>query len=387
MTIDTRIAGNPQSVWTVSDWLRNDLGREISEAVDSIYTARNSSDAGWDGTTGDAFSARMNSGAQHADTLSTAVTDVATAFDAYAAQLHSAQTDMAHIRATASEAGLVVRDFLIESPGMEPADPGTSPGVDATPNDLERYQAAVAAQSTYRWQKDAYEAADAAASSVRGSLKLATDTLKNMWADITSKWFFVIGDLINGAAGALAAGHVSTMAQNSVRLADEARVLLDRAINASPGTSARDIYDDFDRSRLLTRQADEIAESARNAEQSASRIGMKVGGALGIGGIAYDIANGKPIDQAIVSGGLGFGASVLAGAAIGSFVPVPVLGSALGALGGATVGLFTSGAIDSIYQNGIDSVGDVIGDGFDAVGNTGQALGGLVADGWNAVFD
>jgi uncharacterized membrane protein len=107
---------------------------------------------------------------------------------------------------------------------------------------------------------------------------------------------------------------------------------------------------------------------------------------LAAGGIAYDIANGKDFDQAIVSGGVGFGASVLAGAAIGTAIPVPIVGTAVGALGGAVVGVFASGAVDSLYENGIGAVGDAISDGASAVTDTGKALGGLAEDAWNAIF-
>jgi len=41
---------------------------------------------------------------------------------------------------------------------------------------------------------------------------------------------------------------------------------------------------------------------------------------------------------------------------IGSVIPVPVMGTAVGALGGAVVGIFASGAVDSLYKNGIGHV-------------------------------
>ncbi|MDH6680594.1 hypothetical protein M2284_004823 [Rhodococcus sp. LBL1] len=73
----------------------------------------------------------------------------------------------------------------------------------------------------------------------------------------------------------------------------------------------------------------------------------------------------------------------LAGAAIGT--TVPGLGTAVGAVVGVGVGLFTSGAIDSLYQNGGD-VSDAIGAGFDAVGDAGAAVGGLAKGAWDAIF-
>jgi hypothetical protein len=83
---------------------------------------------------------------------------------------------------------------------------------------------------------------------------------------------------------------------------------------------------------------------------------------------------------------VGFGASVAAGALIGTAIPVPVLGTAVGAVGGAVVGLFASGAVDSLYQNGVGAVGDAIADGAGAVADAGKAVGGLIEDAWNAIF-
>ena len=102
--------------------------------------------------------------------------------------------------------------------------------------------------------------------------------------------------------------------------------------------------------------------------------------------MAYDIANGKPVGQAVVSSRVGFGVSVATGAVTGSAIPVPVVGTAFGAVIGAGVGVFASGAVDSLWQNGIGDVGGAIADGAEAVGDTGEAVGGLAKDAWNAVF-
>ncbi|WP_280760873.1 hypothetical protein [Prescottella agglutinans] len=49
------------------------------------------------------------------------------------------------------------------------------------------------------------------------------------------------------------------------------------------------------------------------------------------------------------------------------------------------VGLYTSGAIDSLYQNGGD-ISEANGAGFDAVGDAGAAVGGLAKGAWDAIF-
>lgn len=101
-----------------------------------------------------------------------------------------------------------------------------------------------------------------------------------------------------------------------------------------------------------------------------------------------------------VATGLGTGAGELddcgrerwqaAGAVVGSFIPAPGVGTAAGVVVGAGVGLvvgsFTSGAIDSLFESGADSLGDVgdaVSDGLDEIGDT---VGGLV-EGAGEVFD
>lgn len=73
----------------------------------------------------------------------------------------------------------------------------------------------------------------------------------------------------------------------------------------------------------------------------------------------------------------GFLASMAAGAGtgavIGSFVPVPGVGTVAGAVVGAAVGVFTSGVIDSLFEEGPD-VGAALDRGTEALADTGQAI-------------
>ncbi|MCV7363097.1 DUF1269 domain-containing protein [Mycolicibacterium neworleansense] len=297
----------------------------------------------------------MASGATKVDGLKTAVASGAQTIDEFAAELERAQTEMQTIRDVAMNAGLSVDGFIIQD-SVE----------DAT--------------------VDAYNAAFHAAEAARTIEKLGADTLKNAWADLRTKWFFVVADLINGGAATLVDLNVSTMAKHSKFLADESARTLALAKSAPAGTPAAMIYRDIDHARSLANQADDVAKGAQSTKANAGRIGLKVGGGLAVAGVVYDIANGKDVDQAIVSGAAGFGASVAAGALIGTAIPVPVVGTAVGALVGAGVGIFTSGAVDSLYQNGIGSLGTAISDGASAVADTGRAVGGLVKGAWDAIF-
>lgn len=248
------------------------------------------------------------------------------------------------------------------------------------------YNDAVAAWNAHVTRLAAYRTAQTEADGARRLAKLAADTLNNVWSDITQKWFLTLGDLTNGAAGTLAAKHSSVMGKQAQFLTSESARLLERARTAPAGTNASQIYRDFDLSRTAAYRTDDVAAVAENVQRNAAKWGLRAGGALAVGGIAYDIAHGKPAAQAIASGGVGFGASVAAGAAIGTLVPVPVVGTAVGAVGGAAVGVFASGAADSLWQNGIGDVGGAIEDGAEAVGHAGAGLGGAAEDAWNAIF-
>ena len=77
-----------------------------------------------------------------------------------------------------------------------------------------------------------------------------------------------------------------------------------------------------------------MIKGAEGTSRASKVLPIKVGGAMALAGIGYDIATGKDPVQAVASGGGGFLASVAAGAAtgalVGTFVPVPGVGTAVG---------------------------------------------------------
>ncbi|NKS22308.1 hypothetical protein GS467_13985 [Rhodococcus hoagii] len=369
-------------------WLRTSLAPAISTAGDELYRARNTAQAGWEGTAGEGFASRTGSSATKTEDLTAAVALHAQSFDDAAAQLQSVQDRMREIRDAASAAGLRVSGEVIEEPGPAPADPGAPPtGSAATEVAMETYNQAVAAVDGHAGLVAAYEGAQRDTDTAHELWTFTLQTLANAWSDVTGKWFFVATDLVNGAAGYLAARHVFALGEQSKFLASQAEKYLELARTAPAGTPASVIYRDVDLSRAMSAGADDAAAAAAKSDAGAGRVGLKVGGALSAAGVAYDIYNGKPVEQAVVSGAGGFGASLAAGAAAGALVgsAVPGLGTAVGAVVGVGAGLFTSGAIDSLYQNGGD-VSDAIGAGVDAIGDAGAAVGGLAKGAWNAVF-
>lgn len=357
MAIDTGGDGDPGSVHAIAAWLRDCFATGIESAADVLYSARNNSDAGWDGPTSEAACQKMSTGARRSDEMAAAANKCAAAIDEFAVGLDKAQNQMAAVRSDAGSAGLALAGDIVQDP-----DPASEA------------------------QRAAYDAAVHAAEAAREVQRLAGETLKNVWADITDKWFFVLSDVLGAAGEAMAAKHVSLLTKQSEFLMSESRKYLDLARSAPPGSTASQIYRDVDWSRTLARNADDLVDTAKDFDSKAGRLSGRLGGGLAIAGIAYDIYTGKPVDQAVISGGLGFGAAVAAGALIGTAIPVPVLGTAVGALGGAAVGIFTSGAVDTLYTEGLGSVGDAIADGASAVADTGSAIGELATGAWDAIF-
>ncbi|MFC9894534.1 WXG100 family type VII secretion target [Nocardia sp. NPDC127579] len=356
MSIDTEVDGDPTSIRAVGAWLRDTLASQLASSADDLAKVKVLADSAWEGEAGDAFSTKMQNTVTKTDEFVAKVRGYATEFDNLANQVQQAQSDMETIRKNASTAGLSVKENVIEKPGEGNAD-----------------------------KIAAYNTAAQAAEEVRGKVSFWGSTWKNMQNDVKDKWFVVVGDMVNGAVGTLFTKHSSTLLANSAVLSSDALKTLIEAKNAPAGTPRAVLYRDVDWSRQLFKNAGEALDDAARAKASGAKIGLRVGGALAVVGVAYDIYNGKDPEQAIVSGVGGFAASVAAGAAIGSFIPVPVAGTAVGAVGGAVVGLFTSGAIDSMYTNGL-SLSSAVDGGANALGGAGKAIGGGVSKAWNAIF-
>ncbi|QNG17330.1 DUF1269 domain-containing protein [Rhodococcus triatomae] len=386
MSIETLIEGNPDSIRTASDWLRGSLATGIDTAVESIDASRSAADGGWDGEAGDNFSEKMKSAGNKGNDLSSAARESATSIDDAAAALQTAQSMMEQIRSDAAAAGLTVNGTVIEHPGDAPPTPISPPTGDAaTPAAVSAYNAAVIAAEEYARKAEAYEVAEVEAAAARSNWEEALKLLVGAFEASTTKTWFLIADMISAHANAWTDLNPYLMGKRAELLRIDGIKYLELARNAGPGTPAATVYRDVDLGRQFLRQADELVDAAADSAKATDARGLKLGGAFAAAGVAYDIYDGKPVDQALVSGGLGFGASVAAGALIGTAIPVPVLGTATGAIVGAGVGIFTSGAIDSVFDNGLD-VGKALSSGGSAVADTTKAVGGVFSGAWNAIF-
>ncbi|MBL1074296.1 hypothetical protein JK358_07790 [Nocardia sp. 2] len=367
MSIDTKIDGDPASIRAVAGWLRDTLGSQLTTSADDLAKVRNLAESGWDGETGDAFTTMARNTCLKVDDFVIEVQGCATQLDALAGQVQQAQTEMATIRTNATTAGLVVKEQVIEAPAA-----------DADQDKVTAYNTAVTDANQVRQQESFWG-----------------NTWTNMQNDVKDKWFIVIGDFVNGAVGALILKNSSLLLANAALLSSDALKTLIEAKNAPAGTPRATLYRDVDWQRTQMLKAGEALEAAENAKAKGARIGLRVGGALAVAGIAYDIYNGKDPEQAIVSGAAGFGASLAAGmatgagvgAAVGSIVPGAgtVAGAIAGTVVGGAVGIFTSGAVDSLYTEGFN-LGAAGKAGWNAVEGTGAAIGGGVSKAWNAIF-
>ncbi|GAB2449927.1 hypothetical protein GCM10027062_33940 [Nocardioides hungaricus] len=390
MPIDTEIQGSPASVESAASWLRSDLGKAVSSSADKLAGARSTASSDWDGAAGEAFTARIGSAVGRVDTLEAGITSVAGSLETYASRLSTLQNRMADIRGAAQTAGLTVTAYVIQDPGPGPANPGPPPAGAVSPAAADAYEGAVASWNDYQAKVQAYNTAATDAAAVRTELTAAAQAVQDEYTGLEGPdWVLTAADIAGGLAGAAMEFNSSALRGTSEYLARQAQEYLER-IRANPGAFTNadlNYWDD------VARNADDVARNADDLARSSRTFPLKLGGALAVAGIGLDIASGEDPVQAVASGGGGFLASVAAGAGagavVGTFVPIPGVGTAAGAIIGAGVGIFTSGAIDSLFENGPD-VGEAFNSGVDALADTGEAIGdgvGAVVDGIGGLFD
>lgn len=388
MPVSTAAPGRPDDVHALAGWLRTTLGGRIGEAAGDLHTAAGTAETGWRSSGGEAFRARTTRSAQGTDELAVTTTEAARALDDLAVGLQRAQAEMREIRLAAQTEGLQVDGDDILDPGPAPVDPGPlTIGPATTQAEVDDHAAAVQARTRWNRAEAAYiRAGDAAEAVGRHWSQVTVTAVRNAANDLSTKWFLAAGDMVGAGAQGLVAAKASALRSEATRLRIQAEDFRVRAAGAPAGTPREVIYRDVDDARRFAGKASDLDTRAGGLGRTGATWGLRAGGALAVAGVAYDIAHGKPVEQAVVSGAVGFGASVAAGAAIGTLIPVPIVGTALGALGGIAVGLFASGAVDSLYEHGVGDVGAAWDAGVDAVTETGAAIGDLGEEVWDAIF-
>jgi hypothetical protein len=402
--LETRIDGTPGGIRAVSAWLRKDFGAASEELASSVFRQRSRAASDWQGEAGTAFQARAATLAGAADTASETAGDVASELDALAQALHRAQEDMESVRSEARAGGLMVTGTVVHHPGEAPPEAGTL-HAGATTAEVDAWQAADRRVREYNVQIAAWEAANKRAMEVFQTWAWALTESASAWQKYDDKLTGLSADFLSAAAEiTLIARTVPVLVAQSEEYLDQATRLRTHAeaLRAPDGSIV-----DHDRFYRLLDEADDLEHTrAPAAYRDAVRFELPkgVGRALGVLGVAAtgygiydDIQSGESPAQATVSNVAAMGASIAAGAYIGGVVgtaiPVPVLGTAtgvvVGAVAGTVVGAFTSGVVDSVWENGLDSLGDAGGavmDGLGEVADTGAAIGELAEDAWDAIF-
>lgn len=246
---------------------------------------------------------------------------------------------MTGVRETASAAGLQVSGFLVVDPGPGPARPAyIAPGTQLPVAEANAYHSAPQACDAHQLLREARDRAGTRVREVRDAYTRHSEAIAEKHRGLSgAQWLLNSADIAGGIAG-----------------------------------GGEGFYRGADDARNMARSADDLVKSADELQCTGRTMPLKLGGGLAVAGIAYDISNGKDPMQATVAGGLGFGASVAAGAAMGTLIPVPIVGTAVGAVVGAGVGIFTSGMVDNLFEGG--DVGDAAAAGVDAVADTGGAI-------------
>ncbi len=390
MSIDTEITGSPASIRSGADWIAETLRPAVSAGVDAFADARTEAGGDWRGDAGVAFEGAMGRAVRTSEDLRAGALSVRTTFRDYAGSLESCQQRMEGIRADARGAGLAVAEFLILSPGAGPARPGDPPG-DASQGQVAAYDADVAAYNAHQTRIRAYNDLVTRADEVWADIERAWERVSAANRSMDGPtWGFNLTSVAGGLGGALVDVQASALRGNARYFAELSAEHLDRLRASTRVPNAAQFYDDLDHWRgTAAGSADDLARASRLA--NVGRFApVALGGALAVGGIFYDMhgPNQESAGQAVTSNLGGFAASVATGAVIGTAIGGPV-GTVAGVVVGAGVGIFTSGMIDELWENGGD-VGDAFLAGADAVVDTGEAIadvGGAIVDGIGGLFD
>lgn len=406
MTLDTTLQGSPGSLRQVADWLRSDFGHAADAMATDVYRQRSQLASGWQGEAGEAFASRATTLASTADRMALSAGESATNLDALATALQRSQDGLEDVRADARAAGLRVDGNLIHEP-TAPASPGPTPPPDATPGEVRAHQSAVADVEAYQRLVEAWNTAVRATDAYFADWSAALDDAARTWGEHDA-------DLVGMTTDFVTAGISTTLITKLAPVLAgqaEAETALAQSLRSHAGAMVRDgHFVGGSTSNYYELLAGSDAAEARAAQYAAMADDVKLPsaisrglGALGVLATGYaiysDLEDGESTEQAVVSNGVGMAAAIgatagsgaLVGAAVGSVIPVAgtAVGAVVGTVVGTGVGIITSGAIDSMWENGVDDIGDVgtaITDGWHDLESDVAAVGDLAEDAWHAIF-
>lgn len=400
--LDTEIEGSAAAIRSVSTWLRADLGAGFSDLGDTVSAHRSAARGDWDGEAATAFVSRAAALATAADEGAGTSTALAADVDALATALNNAHEAMAGVRSLAASGGLVVDGFLVRNPGPGPSRSG--PGPDATPAQADAWDEVV------RRHKERVRTWNRCVDDANGAWdrwQAALDAAGSAWARHDTRYVNISAQLLSAGvqlelirrSTPILAAEVDSMLTRAAELrahADALRTPDGRVTDPGRFYDLLDEADRLDDAHPAARGNLPSWELPRGLTRALWTLDVAAAG-YGIysdwdeeGPTQAIVSNAVPATASIASGVL---AGAAAGGAIGTLIPVPGLGTAAGVVVGAGVGLvvgsFTSGAIDSLFESGADSLtdlGDAVSDGLSEVGDTLGSVGEGAGEVFDAIF-
>ena len=405
--LDTEIEGEVANVRAVGRWLRQDLRTGFDDLATTVAQQRTDAAGDWQGEAGTAFSARARELAQSGDEGAALTGHVATLVDDLAEDMRTAKDAMAGVRTAARQGDLEVDGFMVRNPGEGPPSAGQSPAPDATPAEWDAWEARDAAVRRHNRKVEVWNQCVEDATAAWDAWQRALEAGASAWQRHDSAYVGLSGQLISAGI------QLELIRRATPHLTGEVDRMLTRAAELRAHMDAMRSPDGrvLDRTHYynLLEEADRLEDGHAAARRALSSWELPKGLTRGlwvidIAAAGYGIASDWEEEggvQATTSNAVPAIASIAAGAAsgayfggmIGSFVPVPGVGTAagvvIGAAVGTVVGAFTSGAIDSLFDSGADTLGDwggAVVDGVEEVGETFSAIGEGVGDVFDSIF-
>jgi len=400
VSIETKVEGNPDQITSLANWLTSSLEPTVSTSGDKLSSAKKDLGSEWQGQTAEAIVKWLGDAVGASDSLSTRITDIATALTTYNLVLSSVRTEAECVRNDATSGGLTVNGTVVQEPKNSS---------DTTKTAL--YSSLSGRMST------ANSTLSAAQQNLRTSLAPSDiDRVKNCNAvfgvvsELTTKYFTLYASRViqnsiidTGYAkvqqaarmqNSITAGRVKGGASpTEIRAANaelnratrlemkgKSYVGVARGYDAAPQLYKNGITDPVAaRAAKVTGQEATVAKASKTIGRASNAL-LVIGTGVGIWA---DKQSGESTEQAVVSNVSATAAGAAVGFAIGSVVPGPgnVVGAAIGIAVGATFSVvastFTDEMVDSLYE---DNKGVA-----HAVEKGGEAVAQLGKDAWSGL--
>lgn len=406
--LDTEIEGEVANVRAVARWLRGDLKSGFSDHGTAVGRQRNAAAGDWQGDAGTAFGQRARTlvvssedGASHTEVVAQLCDDVAE-------DLRTALEAMEGVRSRAREGELTVDGHWVRDPGQGPPAAGPSPTGDVSQAEVSAWEAKDQAVREHNQKVEVWNRCVEDADEAHQAWIDALDSAGSLWERYDTQYAGLTAGLLGSAfqlevvrrVTPVMVGQVDEMITRAEQLRAHADAL------KTPSGHVVDpprYYDLLDEAQRLD---DAVPPARANLPSWELPRGLTRGLAiLDVAAAGYGIYSDWDEEgptQAIVSNAVpaaagiasGMAAGAYIGGVAGSFIPIPGVGTAIGIVGGAVVGgvvgAFTSGAIDSMFDNGITAVGDAVSEGWNEVEEMGSSIAdgaGAVADGIGNAFD